>query len=74
MSLDILFLEFQFCHCYLMHLILDHQMLQQYKVNVTELHNHPFVITRHGLDKNALLCGIFLKQTCHMLFRASCFL
>ena len=49
-------------------------MLQQFKVNVTELHNHPFVITRHGLDKNALLCGIFLKQTCHMLFRASCFL
>ena len=49
-------------------------MLQQFKANVTELHNHPLVIARDGLDKNALLCGIFLNQTYHMLFHASCFL
>ena len=55
----ILLLEFQLNHCYLNCLILDHQVSQQSKANVTELQNRPLVIARHGLDKYILRCGIF---------------
>ena len=36
MILDILFLEYQLHHCYLMRLILDHQVLQQSKPSQTQ--------------------------------------
>ena len=39
-----LLLEFQLHHCYLMRLMLDHQVLQQSKANVDELQNQPLVI------------------------------
>ena len=69
----ILLLEFQLNHCYLNCLILDHQVSQQSKANVTELQNRPLVIARHSLDKYILRCGIFLEQSHNMLFHASCF-
>ena len=70
MTLGMLFLEFQLHHYYLMHLTLDHEVLQQSKANVAELQNQPLVILSHGLDKTC--CGIFLEQSHYMFF--SCFM
>ena len=73
MNLNILFLEFQLYHCYFI-CLLNHQVLQQSKANLTELQNQPLVTARHGLDKNTLRCGIFSSNLIICFFMLHVFL
>ena len=74
MTLDMLFFEFELHRFYLMHLILDDEVLQQSKSNMAGLQTQLFLTALHGLDRNTLCCAIFFEKSHYMLFHASCFL